>query len=637
MKTLLAALAFFSFLGNTTLAQPSPDQVTAMAGRGDTQALRTALEAGADPNGFGKSHAINLSSETGPLFEAINGRHVEAVELLLEAGANPFAPDEAGRMPMWYAADAGSVDIARLLLAFDADIEEGSDGGTTPLMWAAYNDHVDLVRFLLDAGADLNARDANNNSVLGKAASPYSDSFGNARTVAFLLERGAELSVPNVYGFTPLHMAVHTTPSSLLLTHMLLEAGADRNARNADGKTAEELADVRGSEALRGYYDGATFPRAQSELFAAVLRADASGVRDAVAAGADPNWGSTINGDEPTEDGGALHEAAAFGHTNLIPVLIDAGADIEAIDARGFTPIYRATENGDLVTVRALLDAGANPQGTDGWSFIGLEPIHYAAKTGNAAVVQALLDAGASADWTTSATMGDGYNALGFAIRGGHLDVVRTLLVAGADPNVLGETMSVPLDLAEERGWTAIAELLREHGGVSGAEADARFIDEQLADGTLPDDLFNEAAALEKLPMLEALLDRGYSPSQDVLGYAGSGEMVRTLLALGLSPNEETSGGTPLFDVVENGSGKAAEVVEALLEAGADPDTPDAIGQSVLHLAVSYEMIDVVATLVDGGAEINATNGDGMTALQIAREYEMSEIIDLLTEAGGSD
>ncbi len=235
-------LSFALLVNISALAQPSPDDVIGIAARGETVARRAALDEGAEPDAIGTQFNNYLEDQTTPLIEAIRSNHVEVVEMLLDAGANPFAPDDVGRMPLWYAADVGSVEIARLLLEFDADIEEGSDGGTTPLAWAAYSDRTELVAFLLDSGANLSARDNNNNSVLGRATNPHGKSFGNARTVALLLARGAELSVPNVRGFTPLHMAVHISPSSLLLTHLLLEAGADPNAPDAIGQTVLHLA-----------------------------------------------------------------------------------------------------------------------------------------------------------------------------------------------------------------------------------------------------------------------------------------------------------------------------------------------------------------------------------------------------------
>jgi ankyrin repeat protein len=89
--------------------------------------------------------------------------------------------------------------------------------------------------------------------------------------------------------------------------------------------------------------------------------------------------------------------AADLGDAAMIRVLVAAGAEIDARDARGFTALFHACYNGDEDrghpgAVQALLEAGADKEARIGF---GVRPLMYAAGNGEASVVEALLRAGA--------------------------------------------------------------------------------------------------------------------------------------------------------------------------------------------------------------------------------------------------
>lgn len=92
-----------------------------------------------------------------------------------------------------------------------------------------------------------------------------------------------------------------------------------------------------------------------------------------------------------------LMMAAGLGHGDVVSALLAAGADVNAADERGFTPLFCACHNGDEDrgypdVVQTLLAAGADKEARLGY---GVRPLMYAAGHGEAAVVQALLAAGA--------------------------------------------------------------------------------------------------------------------------------------------------------------------------------------------------------------------------------------------------
>ena len=98
-------------------------------------------------------------------------------------------------------------------------------------------------------------------------------------------------------------------------------------------------------------------------------------------------------------DGGLtpLMLAAHLGRLDLVRLLLDAGADVNAADERGYTALFHACHNADEdrgwpEVVQALLEAGADKEACIGF---GVRPLMYAAGQGEAAVVKVLLDAGA--------------------------------------------------------------------------------------------------------------------------------------------------------------------------------------------------------------------------------------------------
>jgi len=125
-------------------------------------------------------------------------------------------------------------------------------------------------------------------------------------------------------------------------------------------------------------------------LFDAVNASDADRARKLLAAGADCN---ERNGDGAT----ALMVAAYAGNLAMVKTLIDAGADVNAADERGWCALSKAVYNAELDrgfadVVQVLIDAGANIEAPIGF---GVRPLMLAAGYGETAVVETLLHAGA--------------------------------------------------------------------------------------------------------------------------------------------------------------------------------------------------------------------------------------------------
>ena len=87
------------------------------------------------------------------LFFAIVHGNTDMAAFLLEQGANPDTPDEAGKTPLCHAADRGRVEIAGLLMERGADVNHADREGNPPLRWAVEKGRTQLARALMDEGA----------------------------------------------------------------------------------------------------------------------------------------------------------------------------------------------------------------------------------------------------------------------------------------------------------------------------------------------------------------------------------------------------------------------------------------------------------------------------------------------------
>jgi ankyrin repeat protein len=132
---------------------------------------------------------------------------------------------------------------------------------------------------------------------------------------------------------------------------------------------------------------------------------------------ASPDWGQT-----------PLHFAARDGNADIAGLLIQAGADVNAQDDRGVTPLHRANENPQMIAL--LCDAGAKVNMADA---TGRTPLHWAARAQNSAALDQLV----ARRVDPNARDRDGRTPLFDAAATGDANVVAALLRGGADPNAV--------------------------------------------------------------------------------------------------------------------------------------------------------------------------------------------------------
>jgi len=142
-----------------------------------------------------------------------------------------------------------------------------------------------------------------------------------------------------------------------------------------------------------------------------------------------------------------------------------AGADVNAKDGGGWTLLLQAVAGGHKEIVELLIDNGADVNGKDklGWT-----PLFYAAFSGRTEVAELLIAEGVDVNAK------DNLGTLRYAASGGHKETVELLIANGADVYAKGGgNGTTPLDMAIRLRRTATIDLLRKHGGKTGAELKA--------------------------------------------------------------------------------------------------------------------------------------------------------------------
>ena len=350
-----------------------------------------------------------------------------------------------------------------------------------------------------------------------------------------------------------------------------------------------------------------------------------------LAAGADPN-ATDDDGETP------LGLAAWNGNPMVTSHLLRAGADPNIADNEGGTPLYTAVGENSLRAVQLLLGAGADPNavGNDGWS-----PLHSAARLNAERIARLLLDAGANPNTPNGAGMTPLHNAA----REGAEHVADLLLDANANPNAKDNDGYTPLHWAAAQSSSAPAiKLLLDEGADLLAESNEGRTPlhsalRYHADPSVVSALLEAGAAEHLTPLQLSALQGdtmavrrhiengedpnkmgsyGWAPLHFAVPLAGP-TVVTTLLAAGADPNQRTASGANALVIAARQS--TAPVVSALLEAGAELEVRDTeTDWTPLHLAARRNAdLGVVVALLDAGADVAAKSGDGQYPVDFAR------------------
>ncbi|KAG2445106.1 hypothetical protein HYH02_008973 [Chlamydomonas schloesseri] len=411
-----------------------------------------------------------------------------------DEGLKPDAANEFGQTALHVAALWGNVEAIQALVECGADVNITNSRGSTPLHFgaSAKKNTLAACQALLDAGADTENVDmmgrqpyemAEVEEVRQLLGGPDARIFefaskGDAAGLRQLLEEGkakdepVSLRVVDSDGNTPLNLAI--TAESLGTVQVILEHDPSMvNYPDMSGSTPLHTAVEAGNTDVLKYLLSRQPP---PEMNVQNMH------------NSEYAQGSWLYGGETLEpfDKTPLHTAVEAGDAELVRLLLDTGrCNVNLLDFDKAAPLHLALEAGDDELVELLLRAGADP---DLHNPDFKSPLHLAASRGKIAILKLLIEVGKAN--VAAAVAEDGWTPLQLAARGGATEKIALLLAAGADVKRANAQGNTPLHLAAVNGHKAAAEALLAAG----------------ADKTAANRDGKTAADLAKTPELKELL-----------------------------------------------------------------------------------------------------------------------------------
>lgn len=212
---------------------------------------------------------------------------------------------------------------------------------------------------------------------------------------------GAYRHFPDLLASSPIRVDVPPAPggrTTVRLTHGRCGASLAHAGRAVGPRLPAPVASPRDTINTR--------PLGTKALLDAARSGDAAGLERVLDSGTSPN---AI--DASADRQSALGLAAYRGHLDVVRILLERGAHVDAQDRRGYTPLMAAAQSGHIAIVRVLLERGADPNSA---TRSGETALLFAAMFADPDVVRALLDAGARRD--TRNSLGDTAESLARAL-----------------------------------------------------------------------------------------------------------------------------------------------------------------------------------------------------------------------------
>jgi cytohesin len=340
-----------------------------------------------------------------------------------------------------------------------------------------------------------------------------------------------------------------------------------------------------------------------------------------------------------------IHTAAETGDLAGVQAELDKGVDVDKEDLSGLTPLHYAARLVHKEIAELLIDKGANVNAV--WGGIRVTPLHEAAWWGRKEIAELIITAGADVNakvndgrtplamaidqnkpetadiirkhgGMTSAELLSGMTLLHIAVKEGKMETIELLIAKGADVNAMDRDVKTPLDLAEGTNNKEIADLLRKHGGKTGEElnvliaaakkGDIEAVKQHLAagadvdaktwDGTTP---LHNAAVYGHKEVAELLIANGAEVNAIIVSGRNKG---KTPLDLAIWRKKTTTA-----DLLREHGGRTAEeiaLMPQLVQHGRFAFSFDAKEGKVYEVQDSFDLLnwEVIKTYTGTGSSV---------------------------------
>jgi ankyrin repeat protein len=503
----LAALN--SLLGQVDVNVAHPDGSTALAWTAyhdNDQAVDLLINAGADPD---------LANDYGvtPLWLACNNRNTGIAEKLLNAGADPNAQTWTGETVLMTCSRTGLMVAVTAMLAKGAEVNAAEHRrGQTALMWAISQGHPMVARRLIEAGANVHVK----------------SHFLNGLSPKVYLTHDGELQVSPEGGFTPLLFAAQQ--GDLDSARLLIEAGADVDYATEEHGNALLLASANGHEDLALYLldkgadpniaagDGSHITPlhyALREGFRALLEGKDAGLFSAIVV--DEQKSLTKKNDKynplPGRNMYTLMEELLARGANpnaemlRLPARFRKGGNAY-VSVKGVTPFLLAAASSNIEAMQFIVEMGGKP---DVSSKVDIEAnptgVHKDQAQFQGSVTPLLAAAGLGRFRGRQAEEAERA-----------LQTVKMLIEMGADVNQVNETGWTPLHAATYIGSESIIKYLVEEGADPNVQNGCGQTPLSLADASLGRGLVVIPRVRQNLVGLLTQLGAGSSPAHGPVG-----------------------------------------------------------------------------------------------------------------------
>ena len=609
------------------------------------------------------------------LHKAAKSGHVEVVRVLLDSGAAIDTPDRKGRSALLWAVSKNQVSVLRLLLQRGSNSGSGSvdNCGHSAMSIAATAGHSEMLEFLARNETDNSIRDQLMGDALLNAV--LSERGG---VVRFLMRGGERWTISKQYsaramikaiseghiGILEILLEAGVDPSSSL--SFSRQSPIDVNAQDRAEADIQLLA-TGGISSWE--YDDRQFP-----LHTAALMVSVPAVTLLLDYGADANArnpkGETAMVVLSKSIGLSLGDVSGYSFRKSVSItqlLLDRGADAAATDCElNRTSLEWAILQGNEALVRLLLqhvkfsaarkdmmqyltrlyfaiwtsNDGAIKRLLQKKRNLGLESISellflcIPAQEGYVGVVLEFLQSGAAIEAKTQ----HGESALHLAAEKGHLAVIQILLDRSANIDSKTKSGDTPLMCAARGAQVAAAKLLLEHS----AQLDNPLVNSDRITAAIMPSIYGRSTTIMKM-----LLDRGGDANhRDDEAHGGTllhivarnqpggsqTRNIRTLLKYGADIEaRDEEGKTPLAAAVED---YTFEAISFLLSRGADLEARDNSGQTPIGTAVRKGAFRAVQFFIGFRADLEAKDNDGHTPLVLAVRNGNIEMVRFLLERG---